>query len=98
MVFKKLAMEFAQYGEDDIEDLQNELKNACGRSLGPFGDVKMDTTIQENRQTTGPTKKRKKLGAREQSDVLKDLILALDLCHNVTPVYPNEDDPTEKDY
>jgi len=29
---------------------------------------------------------------------VKDLILALDLCHNVTPVYANEDDPDEKDY
>lgn len=29
---------------------------------------------------------------------MKDLILALDLCHNVTPVYANEDDPDEKDY
>ena len=30
--------------------------------------------------------------------MVRDLILALDLCHNVTPVYPNANDPTEKDY
>ena len=30
--------------------------------------------------------------------MFKDLILALSLCHNVTPVYPDEDDPSAKDY
>ena len=35
-----------------------------------------------------------KLNRRDQGYVLRDLITALALCHNVTPVYPNENDPT----
>ena len=26
------------------------------------------------------------------------MFLAISLCHNVTPVYPNADDPEEKDF
>ena len=35
---------------------------------------------------------------RDQHFVVRDLILALSLCHNVTPVYPDADDPTKKDF
>lgn len=35
---------------------------------------------------------------RDHHFVVRDLILALSLCHNVTPVYPNADDPSEKDF
>ena len=66
--------------------------------MGPFGDVKIESVPQDARQTVATQKRKKKLGARDQADVFKDLILALNLCHNVTPVYPNEEDPTEKDY
>lgn len=30
--------------------------------------------------------------------MVRDLILALSLCHNVTPVYPDADDPENKDF
>jgi len=29
---------------------------------------------------------------------VRDLILSLSLCHNVTPVYPDEDDPQKKEF
>ena len=35
---------------------------------------------------------------REHHFVVRDLILALSLAHNVTPVYPDEDDRTKKDF
>ena len=44
----------------------------------------------------GP-KRRKKYG-RDQHFVVRDLILALSLCHNVTPVYPDEADPDKKEF
>jgi phospholipid-translocating ATPase len=79
--------------------LQREFASACEKTSEPFGDIKFDTTkVDTNRVSTQTGRKKKKLGAREQIDVVKDLILALDLCHNVTPVYANEDDPDEKDY
>ena len=30
--------------------------------------------------------------------VVRDLMLSLSLCHNVTPVYPDEDDPDSVSY
>jgi len=41
-------------------------------------------------------KKQKKSKRREQAFVVRDLITALALCHNVTPVYPVEGDTTTK--
>ena len=35
---------------------------------------------------------------RDQNFVVRDLITALALCHNVTPVYPDENDPTLKEF
>ena len=50
----------------------------------------------------GAQKKRKRRGlggfGREHHFVVRDLILALSLAHNVTPVYPDEDDRTKKDF
>lgn len=41
---------------------------------------------------------KKKFRKREQKYVVRDMILALCLCHNVTPVYPDENDPTKKEF
>ena len=35
---------------------------------------------------------------REQSNVVRDTITALAVCHNVTPVYPDENDPTVREF
>ena len=47
-------------------------------------------------------KKRKGRGrfvyGRDQHFVVRDLILSLSLCHNVTPVYPDENDPSVKEF
>ena len=56
-------------------------------------------SIQDSKAAAATTGKRKRrLGARDNSEVLKDLILALDLCHNVTPVYPDEKDQSKKEF
>jgi len=39
-----------------------------------------------------------KFRKREQHYVVRDLILALCLCHNVTPVYPDATQPTKKEF
>ena len=43
-------------------------------------------------------KKKVRGGRREQHYIVRDMFLAISLCHNVTPVYPNADDPEEKDF
>ena len=35
---------------------------------------------------------------REQSNVVRDTMTALALCHNVTPVYPDENDKSVRDF
>lgn len=35
---------------------------------------------------------------REQQNVVRDSITALAVCHNVTPVYPDENDPTRREF
>jgi len=35
---------------------------------------------------------------RDQHYVVRDLILSLSLCHNVTPVYPDEHNPSKKEF
>jgi hypothetical protein len=47
----------------------------------------------KNQFDQGPRKKR-----REQHFIVRDLILALALCHNVTPVFPDENEPLKKEY
>ena len=35
---------------------------------------------------------------REQNYIVRDLITCLALCHNVTPTYPDPDDPTVREF
>jgi len=34
---------------------------------------------------------------REQANIVRDTITALAVCHNVTPVYPDQDDPSVRE-
>jgi hypothetical protein len=45
--------------------------------------------------STNPNKSGKR---RDQSYVVRDLITCLALCHNVTPTYPDPDDPSLRDF
>lgn len=86
MVFKKIAMEFALFAEDSSNDMKNLLIESLKESQGPYGDFNLITASR----LQSPTRiGRKKFRKREQHYVIRDLILALSLCHNVTPVYNN---------
>jgi len=104
MIFKKISMEFAQYGEDDMDDMKLQLKDSCTNGQGPYGEVrgKNDTEDDDGADTQVTIRKRKGRGrggfGREHHFVVRDLILALSLCHNVTPVYPDADDQTKKEF
>jgi phospholipid-translocating ATPase len=126
MIFKKIAMEHAQFTEETIADLKEMLIKSCRASSGPCGDV--DAANHQEGQQIFPQinavaghlkmkqKKLKKAAAppmqpqaqissekgrkkrKDQHFIIRDLILALSLCHNVTPVYPDEADPLKKEF
>jgi len=48
---------------------------------------------KQKKQKDSSRKKR-----REQHFIVRDLLLALALCHNVTPTYPDEHNPSYKEY
>lgn len=54
----------------------------------------MKGSANKKKQVKDESKKKQ----RDQSQVVRDLLLALALCHNVTPTYPNADDPAYKEY
>jgi len=59
----------------------------------------MATSDSDQIQTTSqPARKAGGFRKRDQRYVVRDLILALCLCHNVTPVYPDENDKTKKEF
>jgi len=92
MIFKEIAMEYARFTEEEIDELRNLLNDAHKEALGPLSDFDIDGHLVQNNLSSNNKRTKK----REQHNVVKDLMLALNLCHNVTPVYPNSDDPTEK--
>ena len=99
-------MEFAQYGEDDIGEMTNQLFNSCHKhGTGPYGEIGNTNTTNpdDSASASGQDQKRKRGRGRggfgrEHHFVVRDLILALSLCHNVTPVYPDGDDQTKKEF
>lgn len=44
------------------------------------------------------TASRKKKFRREQDFVIRDFMTALALCHNVTPIYPDQNDPSIREF
>ena len=60
--------------------------------------TEQNLTANRNASIRKSAQKKVRGGRREQHYIVRDLFLALSLCHNVTPVYPNADDPTEKDF
>lgn len=92
-------MEFAQYGEEDIGEMKKQLLESCKIGQGPYGEIRHSGIGDGESEDSGAqiiARKRKRRGiggfGREHHFCLRDLILALSLCHNVTPVYPDEDD------
>lgn len=55
-----------------------------------------ETTFIVKKAVDGARKGRKV--RREQQNVVRDSITALAVCHNVTPVYPDENDPTRREF
>ena len=98
MIFKKLALEYTTFTSDLVGEIEKILENNWRKENSPAKDL--FKTLYENessmptssRETTTlgvqNTIKRKK--RRDENYVIRDMVTALAVCHNVTPVVNNE--------
>ena len=95
-------MEWAQFDLDSLKDMQALLEENCQNGgVGPMNDLTLDpetgeTTFKAEVSAAGARKGRKV--RREQQNVVRDTMTALALCHNVTPVYPDEHDRSVREF
>ena len=89
MIFKKVALEFSLFDEGSLPEIKEIIKAKCEEAPGPLSDTRIQS------QANDAMKRAKR---RDQDFVIKDLILALGLCHNVTPVYEREGDMTSREF
>jgi len=85
MIFKKLCLEGVQYDENNLFDMERILKRQCNNTFGPAQDI-AEKLRQEAEQEPSSADGRRKRMRRDKAVVLRDLITALCVCHNVTPV------------
>lgn len=88
MIFKKLCLESVRYDENNLSDMERIIKKQCGKSIGPAKDVEDRLMKETNQESTLGllVGKKKRLFKRDKEVILRDLITALCICHNVTPV------------
>ena len=100
MIFKKIAMENEQFGEENFNDLQDILLDECNDNDAPLLDLAMaQTNLNDNNvgniiETESNSynsenrihsqKKAKKI-RRNRNKIIRDTITAMVLCNNVTP-------------
>jgi len=99
MIFKKMNMEWAQFDLETLKDMQALLEENCQYGgEGPMNDLIIDQNTGEvSFKHQGESRKGRKV-RREQQNVVRDTITALAVCHNVTPVYPDENDLSVREF
>ena len=103
MIFKKIAMETEQFGEESFNDLNQILKDECSVDDAPLLDVvnmkQNDTNEESYKERSSSTasanesfsSRRNKRIRRHRSKIIRDTITAMVLCNNVTPVIDDND-------
>ena len=106
MIFKKIAMETEQFGEENFTDLQNILNDECQNDNAPLLDIlnlKQNSYVNEEsykeslegsslNESIGSLKhKRSRKIRRHRSKIIRDTITAMVLCNNVTPIIDEND-------
>ena len=91
MHFKRLVLEHSQYEEENIALMTRIVKSQCEKFDGPLKDI--ESKYQENNIGQGimgleQLTKQKRI-RREKESILRDLITAVSVCHNVTPIIEN---------
>lgn len=96
MDFKKLATEFSTFTVDDIGEIRNIIEKNCRDEDSPAKDLyrtlyasEIDSGLRET-LTTGQSNSIKRKKRRDLNYSIRDLVTALAVCHNVTPVLNNE--------
>jgi phospholipid-translocating ATPase len=85
MLFKKLAMEYCMFSEENMEDMRKILDDNCTLYDTPGSDYVEDMKHHNSGEASLKVKKKR----REEGNVFRDMVTALCLCHNVTPVINN---------
>ena len=101
MIFKKIALEQEEFGEENFKELNTILSKDCQDDDAPLLDiVNMDknniegpisqesSSLEEDSFNANPistTKKRKRL-RRQRNKIIRDIITSMVLCNNVTPI------------
>ena len=107
MIFKKIDTEFTQFNEESLDDLRETLHKGFTESNGPCGDINKGGDFSFESETVSKRSKGHKSKSSNQKTgkrnrdlhyVIRDLMLALVLCHNVTPTFPKEEDPNYKEF
>ena len=88
MHFKKLVLEHVQYEEENVPLIAKIVKQQCERSDGPLQDIderykeaERPSIVGIERLNQKPRKTR-----REKEFIVRDLVTAFAVCHNVTPI------------
>ena len=80
--------------------MKNMLGENCQNGIGPMNDLQIDPNTGEAEfiaDIKGENLKKSRKVRREQANIVRDTITALAVCHNVTPVYPDQDDPSVRE-
>lgn len=95
MHFKRLVLEHAIYDRDNLPLLFKTLQKQCEKYNGPMHDVEikkkenMTTLIDSSPEKSSPEKSRGGKFRRDKDCIVRDLVTALAVCHNVTPIIDN---------
>ena len=88
MIFKQICFESGTFTEDSLEELTNIVKDECKKYIGPLKDVEDKINqLSSVEKYNSSNKISKRNFRRNRNNVIRDTIVALGLCHNVTPTY-----------
>ena len=96
MIFKKLALEYSTFTVDLKEDMKKILENNCRSESSPAIDLYKSLYDNESNpqvniaNVNGSQQMMKRKKRRDENYVVRDIVTALAVCHNVTPVENNE--------
>lgn len=88
MKFKKLVLEHIQFEEENMNTLLKTLQKQFEKASGPMKDVEDKYNDMLQKQDGAKNTRVIKL-RRDKDCVVRDLMTALAVCHNVTPIVEN---------
>lgn len=96
MDFKKLALEYSTFTSDLIGEINKIVEANCRKEDSPANDLYRSLyqfdipTGSRETATAGQTNSLKRKKRRDETYMIRDMVTALAVCHNVTPIVNNE--------